>query len=288
MLNVLVLGLLNGAIYALVGAGLSLTYGRQNVIDVANPGFVIVGAYLVLYFSQSFGLDPFLVTPLAVAVLFAMGVVVQLVLINPLLRRPDFEAHVQSALVLFGLGMLLQVSLVLTFSADSQGLHTAYTDRVFVYGQFRLPLVKVVAAGLAGVTLLSLYAFLTRTFPGKAILATYGNRQAAQLLAINVRRVDLMTYALGTAFAGVAGLVIALTFSFSPASVLPWTVIGFSVAVIGGKGSVLGILLAGFLVGLVEAAVSITISANWTYLAVYSLLLLVFVVRPRGLLGDRA
>jgi branched-chain amino acid transport system permease protein len=287
MLNVLLLGLLNGAIYALVGAGLSLTYGRQNVIDVANPGFVIVGAYLVLFMAKGFGLDPFIVTPLAVAMLFAMGVVVQLVLINPLLRRPEFEAHVQSALVLFGLAMLLQVALVLSFSADTQGLHTSYTDKVLVFGQFRLPFVKLIAAGLAGVTLLSLHVFLTRSFPGKAILATYGNRQAAQLLAINVRRVDLVTYALGTAFAGIAGLVIALTFSFSPASVLSWTVIGFSVAVIGGKGSVLGILLAGLLVGLVEAAVSITISANWTYLAVYSLLLLVFVVRPRGLLGDR-
>ena len=287
MLNVLVLGLLNGSIYALVGAGLSLTYGRQNVIDVANPAFVVVGAYLVLLFSGQFGLDPLLVTPLALMVLFAIGVVVQLVLINPLLRRPEFEAHVQSALVLFGLGLLIQVLLTIAFSADSQGIHTAYTDRVVQPFGLRLPVVKLVSAGLAGVTLLSLYAFLTRTFIGRAIHATYANRQTAQLLAINVRQVDLITYGLGTAIAGLAGLVIALTFSFSPSSVLAWTSVGFSVAVIGGKGSVLGILLAGLLVGLVEALVSVTISANWTYLAVYSLLLLVFVVRPRGLLGQR-
>jgi branched-chain amino acid transport system permease protein len=287
VLNVLALGLLNGSIYALVGAGLSLTYGRQNVIDVANPAFVIVGAYLVWFFSIKFGLDPYLVTPLALIVLFGFGVIVQLTLINPLLSRPDFEMHVQSALVLFALGLFIQVALVLAFSADPQGIHTAYTDRVIVLGDLRLPFVKLTAAALAFVTLAALYTFLTRTFIGKAILATYANRETAQLLAINVKFIDIITYGLGTALAGIAGLVIALTFSFSPAAVLPWTVIGFAVAVIGGKGSVLGTFIAGLTVGIVEAAVSLTISANWTYLAVYSLLLLVFVVRPSGILGER-
>jgi len=287
MLNVLALGILNGSIYALVGAGLSLTYGRQNVIDVANPAFVVVGAYLVLFLSEKLGLDPYLVTPLALAALFALGAIVQVLLINPLLSRPDFEMHVQSALVLFGLAMFIQVFLVLTFSADFRGIQTTYTDSVVQIAGLRLPLVKLIATGLAFVTLLSLYAFLARTFVGKAILATYANRETAQLLAINVKRIDIMTYGLGTAIAGVAGLVIALTFSFSPASVLPWTVIGFAVAVIGGKGSVLGTFIAGLTVGIVEAGVSVTISANWTYFAVYSLLLLVFVVRPSGLLGER-
>ena len=287
MLNVLALGILNGSIYALVGAGLSLTYGRQNVIDVANPAFIVVGAYFVMFFSQKLGLDPYLVTPLVLAILFALGAAVQVLLINPLLSRPDFEMHVQSALVLFGLALFVQVCLVLAFSADFRGIHTSYTDTVIQIAGLRLPLVKIIATVLASVTLLSLYLFLTRTFIGKAILATYANRETAQLLRINVKRIDVITYGLGTAFAGVAGLVIALTFSFSPASILPWTVIGFAVAVIGGKGSVLGTFIAGLTVGIVEAAVSVTISANWTYLAVYSLLLLVFVVRPSGLLGER-
>lgn len=287
MLNVVALGILNGSIYALVGAGLSLTYGRQNVIDVANPAFIIVGAYLVMFFADRFGLDPYIVTPLAMAVLFGFGVVVQLVLINPLLKRPDFEMHVQSALVLFGLALFIQVVLVLAFSADFRGINTPYSNTVIHFAGMRLPLVKLIATGLAFVTLTSLHLFLTRTFLGKAILATYANRETAQLLAINVKRIDIITYGLGTALAGIAGLVIAMTFSFSPASVLPWTVIGFAVAVIGGKGSVLGTFIAGLTVGIVEAAVSMTISANWTYLAVYSLLLMVFVVRPSGLLGER-
>jgi branched-chain amino acid transport system permease protein len=288
MLNVLILGLLNGSIYALVGAGLSLTYGRQNVIDVANPAFVVVGAYFVAATADAFHLDPYVATPAVVMLLFLIGVAVQILLINPLLARPDYEMHVQSALVLFGAALLIQTLLVIVFSADYRGLHTSYSDAVVAFGGLRLPQVKLVAAALAFTTLVSLYAFLNHTFTGKAILATYADRQTAQLLAINVRRVDLMVYGLGTAFAGIAGLVVALNFSFSPASVTSWTVIGFAVAVIGGKGSVLGTLVAGLVVGLLEALVSVTLSANWIYLAVYTMLLLVFVFRPSGFFGERA
>jgi branched-chain amino acid transport system permease protein len=287
MLNALILGLLNGSIYALVGAGLSLTYGRQNVVDIANPAFVVLGAYLVLHLSTTLGLDPYVVAPLAIVALFAIGIIVQLLIINPLLSRPDFEMHVQSALVLFGLALLIQTLLVILFSADTQAIHTSYSDKVVAIAGLRLPIVKLVAAGVAFFTLLALHLFLNHSFPGKAILATYADRQTAQLMAINVRKVDLLTYGLATAFAGVAGLMIALTFSFSPASVMPWTVIGFAVAVVGGKGSVLGILIAGLTVGIVEAIVSLAFSADWILLAVYLLLLLVFVVRPTGILGER-
>ncbi|MFN0301662.1 MAG: branched-chain amino acid ABC transporter permease, partial [Burkholderiales bacterium] len=270
-----------------VGAGLSLTYGRQNVIDVANPAFIIVGAYLVASFSKSLGLDPHLVTPLVVMVLFVVGVVVQIVLINPLLSRPDYEMHVHSALVLFGAALFVQTLLVIVYTADYQAVHTSYTDAVFKIGDdLRIPQVKVIAALISLVTLIGLFAFLNFTFFGKAILATYADRQTAQLLSINVKRVDLVTYGLGTAIAGVAGLVVALSFSYSPAAIASWTVMGFAVAVIGGKGSVLGTLLAGLALGAIEAAVS-SVSANWIYLVAYTLLLLVFLVRPSGFLGER-
>ncbi len=287
MLNVLILGLLNGTIYALIGSGLALTYGRQNVIDVANPAFVIVGAYAVTLLSQHMGFDPYVLTPLVVMGLFVLGVLVQAVIINPLLKRPDYEMHVQSALVLFGVALFVQTLLVILFTADFQAVHTSYTDSVLKIGaDIRLPWVKIVSAGLSLVTFGCLYALLYHTFFGKAILATYADRQTAQLLCIDVKRVDLMTYGLGTALAGIAGLVIALGFSFSPASVTPWTVIAFAVTVIGGKGSISGTLLAGVVLGLIEAAVS-SISANWIYLAAYSLLLLVFLVRPSGFFGER-
>jgi branched-chain amino acid transport system permease protein len=288
LLNIITQGILNGSIYALVGLGLSLTYGKQNVIDVAHPAFIVVGAYFIFALTHAFGVDPFIVTPIAAAALFAIGVVVQVLLINPLLSRPDFEMHVQSALVLFGLALLVQTLLVIVFTADPEGIRVLYSDSVVVLSNVRLPVVKLIATGLALVSVGTLYSFLNYTFVGKAILATYASRDTAQLLGINVKRIDILTYGLGTAMAGIAALVIVLSYSFSPASVLPWTVIAFAVAVIGGKGSITGVLVAGITVGIVEATVSFTISSNWIYFAVYSLLMLVFLVRPSGLLGERA
>lgn len=288
LISIILQGVLNGSIYALVGVGLSLTYGKQNVIDVAHPAFIVLGAYFILSLTRVLGLDPFIVAPIAVVALFAIGVAVQIAIINPLLARPEFEMHVQSALVLFGLALLIQTLMVIVFTADPQGIRVPYSDSVVVFLGSRLPVVKIIATGLAFSVVGGLYSFLNFTFLGRAILATYTNRDAAQLLGINVRRIDILTYGLGTAMAGIAALVVVLTYSFSPASVLPWTVIAFAVAVIGGKGSVTGVLIAGITVGLVEALVSFTISSNWIYFAVYSLLMLVFVVRPSGLLGERA
>ncbi len=287
MLNILILGIFNGMIYALIGAGLSLTYGRQNVIDLTNPAFIIVGAYLVATFAALLGMDLYLVTPLVVMLLFCIGVLVQFFLINPLLKRPDYEMHVHSCLVLFGAALFIQTLLVIVFSADFQAVHTSYSDTVIIIDEdLRLPQLKIAAALLSLVTMIGLYLFLNHTFFGKAILATYADRQTAQLLSINVKIVDIVTFGMGTAIAGIAGLVVALTYSFSPSAIASWTVMGFAVAVIGGKGSVLGTLLAGIVLGIIEAAVS-SVSANWIYLVAYSLLLLVFLVRPSGMLGER-
>jgi len=285
--SLLAQGMLNGCVYALVGIGLSLTYGKQNLIDIANPAFIIVGSYLILALTQLTGLDPFLIAPLGLIALFGIGCIVQVVVIRPLLRRPDFEIHVQSALILFGLALFIQTALGIIFSADPQGVRTPYSDDVIRILGLRLPLLKLIAVALALTCTLSLYLFLNKTFFGRAILATYTNREAAQLLAINVKLVDIVTYGLGTALSGIAGLLIALSYSFSSASVQQWTVIAFAVVVIGGKGSVVGVLLAGLTVGLVEAVVSSVLSASWIYFAVYALLLFVFVVRPTGILGER-
>jgi branched-chain amino acid transport system permease protein len=281
------LGALNGSVYALVGAGLSLTYGKQNLIDIANPAFVIVGAYLVLVLTHFLHMDPLATAPIVLLLMFSLGALVYRSVVRPLLRRPEHDMHMQSALVLFGLSLLIQTVLVMQFSADFRGLTTSYTNTVVTIVGARFPVVKLVAVVFALTTVGGLFAFLHRTFVGRAALASYANRDLAQLVGINTRWVDLLTYAVGTAFAGLAGVIVAIAYSFSPASVVGWMVIGFAVAVVGGKGSTLGILLAGFLVGLVESVVSFTISPSWLYVAVYLLLLLAFVLRPQGLLGER-
>lgn len=287
MLEVIAFGLLNGGVYALLAMGLGLTFGKQNLADLANPAFVIVSAYLTLGFFTRFGFNPFMSLPLTLIVLAVIGAAIQLGLINRLLSRPPFEMHTHSALVLFAMSTLVQSLLAIGFSADPQGLHTGISDSVWMIAGLRLPVVKLIALGMSLCITFALLAALTRTLYGKAILATYANRQVAQQLGINVILVDVVTYSLATLLTGFGGLVLALGYAFSPASLAFVTIMALSVAVLGGKGSTLGVLIAGMVVGLVEQTVGFTISTTWTLFAIYMLLLLVLAVRPTGILGER-
>ena len=196
------------------------------------------------------GLDPYVATPLVVMVLFLLGVAVQLVADQSAALAPDYEMHVQSALVLFGAALLIQTVLVIVFSADYQAVHTSYTDAVVAVGRLRLPAVKLVATGLAALdTRLALCVsqshdhrqgdprHLRRPADGAASRDQCQARRSRDLWARHRLRGDRRA-------GGRAQFLVLLR----PRS-LPWTVIGFAVAVIGGKGSVLGTLLAGLVVG---------------------------------------
>jgi branched-chain amino acid transport system permease protein len=287
MLEVIAFGLLNGGVYALLAMGLGLTFGKQNLADLANPAFVVVSAYLTLNFVRRLGINPFLSLALTIPILAATGAAIQLGLINRLLSRPPFEMHTHSALVLFAVSFLVQSLLAIVFTADPQGLQTSFSDSVWQVAGLRLPVVKLMALGLSLAITLSLFLALTQTYYGKAILATYANREVAQLLGINVIVVDVVTYALATALTGFAGLILALGYSFSPSSLSFVTIMALSVAVLGGKGSTIGVLVAGLVVGLVEQITGFTITTTWTLFAIYALLLFMLAVRPTGILGER-
>jgi branched-chain amino acid transport system permease protein len=188
---------------------------------------------------------------------------------------------------MFALATLIQSLLAITFTGNAQGLHVSFSDAVWQVASLRLPVIKLIALGMSLAITLVMFLAMTRTFYGKAILATYANREVAQLLGINVIVVDAVTYALATALTGFAGVILALGYTFSPASLGFVTIMALSVAVLGGKGSTIGVLVAGLLIGLVEQATGFTISSVWTVFAIYSLLLFVLAVRPTGILGER-
>jgi len=287
VLEVLAFGLLNGGVYSLLAMGLGLTFGKQNLADLANPAFVVVAAYLTLVLANRAGVHPFLSLLVTVPVLAGIGALVQLGLINRLLSRPPFEMHTHSALILFALSTLVQSVLTIIFTGDAQGLQTSISDSVWKILDLRLPIVKLIALGMSLAITLGLFLALTRTFYGKAILATYANREVAQLLGINVIVVDVVTYGLATALTGFAGLILALGYSFSPASLAFVTIMALSVAILGGKGSTVGVLVAGLVVGLVEQITGFTLTTTWTLFAIYALLLTMLAIRPTGLLGER-
>lgn len=269
------------SIYSGVALGLGLTYGVMNLIDIAYPAFVVLGAYLGLTASRVLGIDPVLSLVATVPATLLLGAVIQRVFLRGLARRPLLD----SALLLFGLAMVLENSISFIWSADFQTMRTPYTDATVGFLGVTVPAMYPITFGLGAVTVGVLSVVMKKTFLGKAIYATNMNRDAALLLGINVERVDALTYGIGTALGTVAGVMIGLSFVFYPSTVMSWTALAFAVTVVGGKGSILGILVAATLIAGAENITTSLLSASWSSLVAYAFLTITLVVRPFGIFG---
>ena len=270
------------SVYLAVALGLGLTYGVMNLIDVANPGFVVLGAYLGLTAYRQLGIDPILSLIIVVPLIGCLGAVLQRVMLKGLSRR----AMIDSTLILFGLSMVLENGISFIWSADYQTIRTSYTDSTIKFLGVNIPIVHLITFGLAVVTVAGRYLLLKKTFLGKAIYATNMNRDGALLLGINVERVDSLTFGIGTAVATIAGVMIGLSFVFYPSAIMSWIVVGFAITVVGGKGSILGTLVAALLIAGVENLTMSFFSAGWVSLVAYGFLTLTLVIRPAGLFSS--
>jgi branched-chain amino acid transport system permease protein len=271
-----------GSVYTIVALGLGLTYGVMNLIDVANPAFVVLGAYLGLTASRQLGIDPILFLIVTVPLIGCLGAVIQRVMLKGLERR----ALTDSTLILFGLAMVLENCIAFSWSADFQTIRTSYTDSTVKILGVNVPIVHLITFGLAVVTVGGLFLLLKKTFLGKAIYAVNMNREAALLLGINVERIDSLTYGIGTAIATIAGVMIGLSFVFYPSVVISWIIVAFAITVVGGKGSLLGTLVAALLIASVENLTMSFFSAGWVSLVAYAFLTLTLVVKPAGLFSS--
>src|SRR5262249_6354473 len=172
------------------------------------------------------------------------------------------------------------------FGGDLRGITTGETARSFAIGALRLPVARTVAAGASLLTVLLVVVFLARTPFGKAVRASASNRLGAHLVGVDVDRVYRVTFALGTALAAVAGVLLMTFATVSPFSGSGLMLYSFAIAIIGGLGSVAGSLVAGLLIGLVEALSSLAFSASFGSVVVFGILIAVLLFKPAGLLGQ--
>jgi branched-chain amino acid transport system permease protein len=281
LLQVLVNGLLAGGILAVVALGFSLVWGIMNIINLAHGAFVMMGAYLSYVLFASFGIDPFASVPIAFAVMFAFGYLVQRFVINFVVRAPILTTF----LLTFGLSLLLVNLSLLIFHGDSKAVTPAYLGSNFSLGPVTVPWTKlwtlVVALAITGVVAL----WLSRSKTGRAIRATSMDIGAAQLSGVRVAHVYAIVFALGAGLAGAAGVLVGLSGSLNPSMGDPYIIKAFVVCVLGGLGSVEGALVGGLVYGIVEALGAQFIGTGLQDAVALVVLLLVLIVRPRGLLG---
>jgi branched-chain amino acid transport system permease protein len=281
--QLLVIGLLAGGIYVAVGVGFSLVWGVLNIVNLAHGALVIVGAFVTWQLFTAFGLDPFLTLPINAIALFAIGYAVQRGVINRVIRAPLLFTF----LLTFGLNLIAINVLLFLFKSDFRSVTPSYSGQGLELGSIVLPYIRLASLAIALVLAAGLAVVLNRTRTGSAIQAVAADRDAAQLVGIDLRHIYAVTYGLAAACAGVAGGLIAMTQAITPTAGEPYTLQAFVVVILGGLGRVSATVVGGLAFGLIEAfGQSIPGSGSVFANAIaFGVMVLVLVTRPQGLLG---
>ena len=283
ILEVVLTGVLLGGLYACMAVGFSVIWGVTNLINLAHGSMMIIGAYITWLLATRAGIDPFLTVPVSAAALFVFGYLLQSWLFNRVLGTTLF----MTLILTFGLDMvLININLAL-FTADVRSITVAYSSSAFEFGGIRLPYTRLAVFGIALLLTLMLHLFMNHTRMGYAIRATAQNARAASVLGIEPRRVYAFAFGIGAAMAGAAGALMAVLYSFSPVTGDSLTMKAFVVVVLGGLGSMHGAIVAGILLGVTENIVSGLLAPGYRDAVSFFLLLLVLLLRPRGLFGNR-
>ena len=282
-LQVVLDGLLNGMLYALITVGLSLIWGVMDVINFAHGEFLMVAMYVSYWLGFLMHVDPLISWVASGIFVFLLSVVVYRLIVSQLIGKPALSA----LLATFGLSMLLKNICLNRFSPNFKLLSDTYLGgKVIQLGNnlvLSLPQFAMAVASLVIIVLI--YHFMTRTKTGWAIQATAMDRDAAELMGIDTNKIYALVFGLGGACVGVAGGLLPMYMPVHPEVGSLFSLIAFVCVALGGFGSIIGSLLAALLVGLVEALVGFYIAPIFKYVAVFGLYLIVILIRPRGLFG---
>jgi branched-chain amino acid transport system permease protein len=277
--------ILLAGLYATMAYGLGLIYGVLRVVNLAHGGVIMAGAYLGWVMFERLGVDPYLSIPVVFAVCFGLGVAMYQGLVRRLPR--GVAGGPASLLLLFGVWLVLRNIAYLVFSGNDQVIRTSYSSRPLVILGAHMSLSRLVVLGIGLAIAVGLNILLRRTLVGRAIRAVAQNADSCTLVGIDVQRIYTLTFGLGTALAGVAGVLLATIFSFNPASGSSELLKSFVVVVLGGLGSVYGVGLAALIVATAEVFAVLILPSYLTTAVGFMLLVLVLVLRPGGLFGQR-
>ena len=277
--QILINGLVLGALYACIAAGFSLVWGVLNVINMLHGSLIVFGAYLTFFAWHVLGIQPLLVLPVVAIILFILGFLLQYILINRVVAAPILT----TLTLTFGLDMIAYNIMTVFFTATPRRITLDLGS--LEIGSVVVPLDRIIAMVLAVGMTGMLYLVLRHSQIGRAIVAVRMDRVAATMMGIRVNRVYAITFGIGALMAGLAGSIFALVYPIN--TNLAGALIGkaFVVCVIGGLGSVGGALLGGFVLGIVESLAGNFFGAQNALTMGFLLMLLLLLIKPTGLIG---
>ena len=298
LINGLVGGVIFGAIYALIGASLNVLMGVLRVVNFAHGEFILVGSFLTYALLTGLGIHPLVALPFVTVAMFAAGVGLYYALI-PRLAQSD-EAETASFLLMFGVSLMIVSVLTWIFEADIRPVNFSFEPiniTLFTipdafgegrHGRVLVPTARIVALGVNAVIIGAMTWFLYMTLAGKAMRGAIMNREAIQIVGIDIHRLSAAAFGLAAGLAGLTGVIMTLVVpSVDPNGGADITLIGFIVIVLGGLGHPVGALIAGILFGVVEQLSNVFLPQAAAQMVGFVILVAVIMLRPQGLFGVR-
>ena len=277
-------GLMTGAVYALVALGLTLIYGVLHIINFAHGALLTAAMFAAFFAYTLLGLDPYAAVFLLTPAFFVVGYALQRYVIGPAAHGDDRNF----LLVTLGLAVVIENALLYAFRADTRTVNLPYAFDVIAIGNLFLAVPRLVAFAAVLAVAAALWLFLQWTDTGKAIRAVAKEKLGAELCGIDVAHVYAITFGLGTACVAVAACLLIPTYYVNPTAGDAFVLIAFTIVVLGGMGSVLGALVSGLLVGVVESLSTVFLGQSLGQIGIFLIFIVMLLVRPSGLFGERA
>ncbi len=277
-------GLMTGAVYALVALGLTLIYGVLHIINFAHGALLTAAMFAAFFAYTLLGLDPYLTAVLLTPLFFLIGYILQRFIIGPAAHGEDRNF----LLVTLGLAVLIENAMLYAFRADTRTINLPYAFDVVAVGTAFLAVPRLIAFAAVIAVALALWTIMQWTDTGKAIRAVAKERLGAELSGIDVGHIYAVTFGLGTACVAIAACLLIPTYYVNPTAGDAFVLIAFTIVVLGGMGSIIGALLGGLFVGVIESLSSVFLGQSLGQIGIFIMFIAILLVRPSGLFGERA
>ncbi len=275
-------GILLGGLYAIVAIGLSTIFGIVKLVNLAHGDLMILASYFSLFFAAALGVSPLFTMVLIMPIMFAIGYVLQRFLFNRVLG----EEMEPPLLVAFGVSIILQNLMLMAFTPDARSLMTDLSIMTYqISDNLNVPILYLIDFCIAVVVITGQHYFLQNTYMGRGIRAASDDKYAARLMGINTKNTYAIAMGIAIMTAGIAGVLIGMTFTFYPHSGSQYLIISFGVIVIGGLGSMKGTFVGGLILALAQIMGARIFGPGYQLLCGYIVLLIVLAIRPQGILG---
>jgi branched-chain amino acid transport system permease protein len=276
-------GFFIGGLYASIALGLTLVFGVMKMVNLAQGEFMIGSAYLAYLVVTHVAIDPYLSLVIIAPVMFGVGYLVQRIILNPLMKRGQETLLVAT----FGLMMIAEITFALCFGNNSLSLNAPYTLTGITFFGVIVRTINAIALAVAVLMVVGTYLVLTQLRFGKAVRAAAEDPLAAASVGIDVPLIYGLTFGLAAALTAVGGITIGLSYGFAPTNGPEWLLRSFTVVVLGGMGSLWGVLFGGILVGVVEELGARVVGAQYRDLIVFGFLIFILIIRPQGMFGQK-